>query len=185
MATPTTGHAGGPTITLEGAYTPSDVWVSAASGLHMVCGFPADFTIRDGDGNVIKDSKAERLFDNREFREQCLRHVENQVLEGLLASFSRALADPADQMTHLYEIRDALSRHFGGDREAKQELGLTRAKWSDLGRIANKEPIEESRHRGDHPVRRPVTEEERTRVIDFSRSMIRAYLNYLDRTLPP
>ncbi|MGB0070786.1 MAG: hypothetical protein WBQ11_22405, partial [Isosphaeraceae bacterium] len=72
-------------------------------------------------------------------------------LQDLLASFRQAVADPADRMTHLYEIRDALNRHFGGEKTARNQLGLTHKGWSDLGRIANKEPIEESRHRGCHP----------------------------------
>ena len=88
-------------------------------------------------------------------------HLENPLIQGLMASFGRAVADPADRMTHLYEIRDALSRHLGGEKEARRALGLTSADWSDLGRIANHEPIKESRHRGNHPVlpRPPRTKE--------------------------
>ncbi len=33
-------------------------------------------------------------------------------------------------------------------------------------RIANREPIEESRHCGLHPIRRPATEEEQTRALE-------------------
>ena len=119
-----------------------------------------DIVTKDADGNVITDTRAERLADARAFRDQCLRHAEDPLLKGLMASFRRAVADPADRMTHLYEIRDALSRHFGTEKEAKNALGLTNAEWSDLGRIANSEPIEESRHRGAHPALRPATEDE-------------------------
>jgi hypothetical protein len=77
-------------------------------------------------------------------------------------------------------IRDALNRHFGGEKTARNQLGLTHKGWSDLGRIANKEPIEESRHRGCHPALRPATENEQSRVLAVTRSMIRAYLDHLD-----
>ena len=79
-------------------------------------------------------------------------------------------------------IRDALNRHFGGEKTARNQLGLTHKEWSDLGRIANKEPIEESRHRGCHPALRSATEDEQSRVLAVTRSMIRAYLDHLDRS---
>lgn len=157
-----------------------DVSLSAASGAYFISGSPADFSIHDAAGSVIKDTKAERLADHRAFREQCSRHAEDSLLQGLMASFSRAVADRADRMTHLYEIREALSRDLGGEKEARQVLGVTNAEWSDLGRIANHEPIEDSRHRGNHPVLRQATDEETARVIDVARRMIRAYLNHLD-----
>jgi hypothetical protein len=163
----------------------TDIWWSVAPGDFRISGSPADFIHRDAEGNVIRDTKAERLADDRAFREQCLRHVENPLIHGLMASIGRAVAGPADRMTHLYEIRDALSRHFGDEKEARRALGLTSAEWSDLGRIANHEPIEESRHRGNHPVLRQATEDERTRVIEVARRMIRAYLDHLDRALTP
>ena len=160
----------------------ADVWVSAASVIVVASVGAPDIIITDSEGNVVKDTKAERLADERKFQEQCLRHVENPLLKELMASFSRAVADPGDRMTHLYEFRDALSRHFGGEREAKSTLGVTNTEWSDLGRIANREPIQESRHRGSHPALRQATEAEQTRVLEIARRMLRAYLDQLDRT---
>ena len=40
---------------------------------------------------------------------------------------------------HSVLIRDALNRHFGGEKTARNQLGLTHKEWSDLGRIANKD----------------------------------------------
>lgn len=110
-----------------------------------------------------------------------MRHAEDPLLRGLMASFRRAVTDPVDQMTHLYEIRDALNRHLGGEKEARKVLGLTSTEWSDLGRIANYEPIEESRHRGNHPVLHQATDQEKARVIEIAGRMIRAYLDHLDQ----
>src|SRR5262249_2242415 len=136
----------------------------------------------DSQGNVVKDSKAERLADERRFRDQCQRHAEDQLLKELMTSFNQAVLDPADMMTHLYEIRDALRRQFGSEQTARNALGLTSSDWSDLGRIANSEPIEESRHRGSHADLRPATEREQTRAKTIARRMLRAYLDHLDAT---
>lgn len=163
----------------------ADIWVSVSSCLCVVSGFSADLIITDADGSVVRDTKAERLADERAFREQCLQHTGNPLLQKLMASFGQAIADPADQMMHLYEIRDALRQELGGDKEAKKVLGLTNAEWSDFGRITNVEPIAESRHRGNHLALRPATVEERAHVINLARRMIRAYLDYLDRTRIP
>jgi hypothetical protein len=161
------------------------VSVSVSSCLSEASVCSPDIITTDAGGNVVRDTKAERLADEKAFREQCLRHAEDLLLKELMASFRQAIADPADQMMHFYEIRDALSRHFGGDKEARKVLGLTSKEWSDFGRITNDEPIEQSRHRGNHPVRRPATEEEMARIIDVARRMIRAYIDRLDSTSAP
>jgi hypothetical protein len=36
--------------------------------------------IKDADGNVIKDTRAERLVEHHAFRDQCLRHAEDPLL---------------------------------------------------------------------------------------------------------
>jgi hypothetical protein len=73
------------------------------------------------------------------------------------------------------------SRHLGGEKEAKRALGLTSAQWGDLSRIANREPIKESRHRRLHPIRRPVIEEEQTRALEVARRLLRAHLDHVNR----
>jgi len=158
----------------------TDVWVSATSAIVVASACSPDILITDSEGNVVRDTKAERLADERGFREQCLRHAKNPLLEDLIASFCRAVADPADRMTHLYEIRDALSRQFGGEKEAKKTLGISNSEWSDLGRIANQEPIQKSRHRGSHLGLRPATDDELYRAQAVARRMLRAYLDHLD-----
>jgi hypothetical protein len=159
----------------------ADIWLTVASGACFVSGSPADFILRDAHGNVLKDTKAERLADERRFQEHCLRHQAGPLLQQLTASFGRAVTDLADLMTHLYEIRDALSRHFGGELAARGALGLTHAEWGDLGRIANGLPIQESRHCGNHSALRQATGEEKTLALAVARRMIRAYLDHLDR----
>ena len=160
----------------------SDVWVNATGlciGVSLCKGVTA---IEGAHGSVVKNTKAERLSDEQAFRDQYLRHIEDPLLNRLLASFRQAVNDPKDLMTHLYEIRDALRDRFGTIRGAKGALGLTDEEWDELDDITNNRPVEESRHRGRHPVRRPATENERSRVFAVAQRMIRAYLDHLDRS---
>ena len=157
-----------------------DIWVNAASSFTVGSPGGLNIIIQDAEGNIIKDTKSEHLAYEQGFRDQVLQHAHDQVLQGLIASFTRAVNDPADRMIHLYEIRDALQTHFRGKKKSKKELGLTEKEWSDLGYIADKEPIEESRHRGQHLSRRPATDDEQSRAFACARRMIKLYIEHLD-----
>jgi hypothetical protein len=145
-----------------------------------------DFQIRDSNGTITHDSKAARLEHLDRFREQCLRHEDDPVLSRLRTSFHQAVNDPANALVHLYEIRDALSVCFGSEHNAKKKLGFSRGEneknWSYFGKMANNEPLQEGRHRGQHErvKLRSATEEELTQVQSIARQMIQAYLDHLD-----
>lgn len=158
-----------------------DVWVSVESALTVTASVNApDIQVTDSEGNIVRDTKAERLDEQRRFRDQCLRHAEDPVLCKLLGSFKHAIDERANTLVHLYEIRDALKDRFGGEQRARAELQITKDNWSYLGRIANDEPIQEGRHRGLHAELRPATEEELSRCRSIAQAMIRAYLDHLD-----
>jgi hypothetical protein len=79
----------------------------------------------------------------------------------LLKSYRAAVNDPADEFIHLFEIRDALKKHFGGEHNAKKQLGVSDTRWTRLGKLANNEPVEQGRHRGQHSSRRrPASQKE-------------------------
>src|SRR5262245_18724200 len=83
------------------------------------------------------------------------------LLRNLLQSYSRAVSDPSNELVHLYEIRDALSKHFGEEELARKALGIPNTEWKRLGALANAEPLEQGRHRGRHPDgRRSATQAE-------------------------
>src|SRR5208337_4321587 len=81
-----------------------DVWVSATSLVAFASMPSPDVIITGSDGNIVSDTKAERQAAERAFREQCLRHKEDSLLKDMMTSFRRAVDDPGDRMTHLYEI---------------------------------------------------------------------------------
>jgi hypothetical protein len=83
--------------------------------------------------------------------------------------------DPANELVHLYEIRDALSEKFGSQSKARRELVITREQWNGLGALADRAPLREGRHRGKHPGRlRDATSEELNEARSIAKSMIHA-----------
>jgi hypothetical protein len=117
----------------------------------------------------------------KQLREGFLRHDEDPLLARLRESYLRAVEDRADLLTHLYEIRDALGKHFGGDKQAKRSLRISDREWSKLGKIANHEPVLESRHRGSHfDGLRPATPDEVDQSLTIALEMIQKYLDHLE-----
>ncbi len=144
-------------------------------------GNPVDFCITKADGTV-EDTKKERLERKRDFREVCERLREDSLLRRMLASYEGAVNDPEDEFVHLYEIREALQTHFGGENLAKATLGLTNAQWKPLGHIADGKPLSQGRHRGAYlePLRQ-ATGEELRKAREIARGLIEAYVRWLDR----
>ena len=146
----------------------------------------ADLIITDAAGNIISDTRQERLQRRDRFAELAAKyHQSDTTASGILCSFDTAVRDPDNELVHLYEIRDALSRRFGGDRAAKQELVISNSRWSELGRLANAEPIRQGRHRGEYVgALRDATPDELNEVQSIAVQMIEAYLEYLERNSP-
>lgn len=93
-----------------------------------------DVVLTDPAGNVIRDSKAERIADDARFVDALVPKISKpSLLKALLGSYSAAVDDPSDELTHLYEVREALARHYGGDGQAQKTLGITKADWKQLG----------------------------------------------------
>ncbi len=62
-------------------------------------------------------------------------------LRSVVASYSRSISDPSNELVHLYEVRDALKKHYGGEDAARVALNITEADWKRLGVLANVEPL--------------------------------------------
>ena len=135
----------------------------------------------DANGNVVRDTAAERRAKRKAATaliEQA--HAKSPLMGVLLTSFRQAAADPANEFTHLYEIRDALSTHFGGESQALAALGVTKATWQLLGKLANAEPLEQGRHRGKAlGAQRPATASELTAARDAARNLIERFASTL------
>jgi len=142
----------------------------------------ADIQIKDKDGNVIADSKRDRIETKRSLAELISTHrPTDSLLASLLKSQAAAIRDPNNELVHLYEIRDALSAKFGGESATRTALGISSTPWSRFGQLCNNEPLRQGRHRGrTGGVLRDATEVELTEAQGIARAMIEAYLRHLE-----
>ncbi len=146
-----------------------------------------DIRITDKDGNVVADSKRDRIKKKKSLAELISSHrPTDSLLTSLLKSQAAAVRDPNNELVHLYEIRDALSAKFGGESSTRSALGISNTQWSRFGHLCNNEPLRQGRHRGKTGgVLRDATEAELTEARGIARAMIEAYLRYLEAKVNP
>ncbi len=137
-----------------------------------------DSVQNDASGAVVRDTKSERIADDTKFIDSMTpKLAHSPQLMALLQSYKAAVEDPANELVHLYEIRDALSEHYGGDAEARQKLRITKTDWSRLGELANDAPLKEGRHRGGHPELRHATAAQLGEARKIARCLIEEFAN--------
>ena len=124
----------------------------AESGVITLSVSDVDIAISDKDGNVVTDTRAERISRKRELSER-VEHFRplDPLVSVLVDSYTAAVSDPANELIHLYEIREALAKRFGNGHNAQSTLSVPRARWSRLGQLADDEPVKQGRHRGKNP----------------------------------
>lgn len=141
----------------------------------------ADIQIRGKDGTVIWDPRRERIKQMRSLGDLAAKHGStDRVASKILQSYRNAIDDPDNSLVHLYEIADALAKHFGTVEEAKRKLNIRR-EWKCLGKLANDEPLRQGRHRGRMlPGLRDATKAELDAALSAARNMIESYLRHID-----
>lgn len=146
-----------------------------------VCG---DIRIVGKDGIVIGDTRTERIKRMRSLGDLAAKYGRtDEVAKKILQSYNNAIDDPDDMLVHLYEIRDALAKRFGGDKRAIRELKIER-EWECLGTLANTKPLRQGRHRGRMlSGLRDATRAELDEAMVAAQTMIVNYLKYIDGAL--
>jgi len=141
----------------------------------------------DKDGNIIANSKRDRIEKEKRLAELIASYLHRDtLLASLLRSQTAAVHDPDNELVHLYEIRDALGKKFGGEPAARTALGFSGAKWSRLGNLCNEEPLRQGRHRGKTGESlRDATEGELIEARGIALAMIEAYLQWLEVSASP
>jgi len=140
-----------------------------------------DFLLKDAEGNVVRDSKAERIAEHISLLDELAPKVPHSAtLRSLLESYSQSIDDPNNELVHLYEVRDALSHHYGNEQAARNALAISKTEWQRLGILANVEPLKEGRHRGKHShVKRQATSSE----LDEARSFVCRWIIAFGQTI--
>lgn len=110
---------------------------------------PVDVVVKDKNGNIVSDTKRERLESQKRFATLVDKHRHSDAtLDQMLKSYQKSVKDPDDELVHLYEIRDSLSQRFGSKKDVIKKLGITSTEWDEIGKIANTLPLKQGRHRG-------------------------------------
>jgi len=159
------------------------ITMRASPGYYAITGHAPDIKITNASGKVIKSTKEERINSIKNFVSRVLPYLPyNPTLKRILVSHGNASSDPKNELIHLYEIRDALVREFGNERETRKSLGIDRKKWSRFGQLANDLPLKEGRHRGNaDEALRNASKEELNEARAFAKKLIESYLDYLDK----
>ena len=106
----------------------------------------------------------------------CRRRLKQPLFSYVLESFSTALNEPDSEFVRLYQIRDALVKRFGSERDAKEALGISTSDWKFFGQMANDEPVAGGRHPGKSlgPLRNATTDE-RARMRALAEDWLRKF----------
>lgn len=160
-----------------------DTTIFATGGFCISGGGQFDTIVKDEKGNIIKDSKRERIDKKKQLSELTEKYcIKDLLVKSLLNSNSMSVKDPANELVHLYELLEALSKHFAGEVAAREALGVSNNKWARLHRLANTEPLKQGRHRGKSVgALRDATVKELEEARRIASSLIEGYLEYLER----
>jgi hypothetical protein len=158
-----------------------DICVELKGEELRITGGSVDFQVTDQHGNIVSDSRRDRIDRKRSLAELVSTHHRDDLLTALLTSHRNSVRDPDNELVHLYEIRDALSTKFGGEKDTRTALGVSASDWSRLGQLCNDEPLRQGRHRGKSGATlRDATHSELDEARTIARSMIENYLRRLD-----
>jgi len=142
-----------------------------------------DFKVTDSKGNVIVDTRAERIHCKKEFAKLALKYgPKDKTTQSVLRSFRASINDPGNSLVHLYEILDALKKKFSTREKALTALHISDdTRWDRLHKLANDEPLKEGRHRGSFPGQlRNATQQEVEEATKIAEEMILKYFYYLN-----
>ncbi|WP_236207834.1 hypothetical protein [Pseudomonas tohonis] len=152
-------------------------------------GVSVELSIEDEKGNIIYDSREEKKALIRATNEKAEilgsriseHRLNDPTIASMATSYSNSVTDSTNEFIHLYEILESLSERFGTLNSAIKRLNLNDKDRNEFGKICNKLPVRQGRHRGKTPGSlRDATEAELDFARSFSIKMIEAYLDYLD-----
>jgi len=157
-----------------------DVTIVMQPAVLQFKGRVVDIKVTDRDGNVIEDTKAERVKESLEFANLAAKVAPlDPVAMALLQSYTASVNDPANELAHLYEIRDSLCTHFQSENEVRKVLNVSKTRWQRFGHLANEAPVTQGRHRGKKLGQlRSATKEELDEARSFATDLVHAYLLY-------
>lgn len=148
----------------------------------------AEFQVSDKEGTVVVDTKRDRIKKYNSLADLLIKHKDDKVLMSLSKSYTASVNDPENEFIYLYEMLEAMEHEFKGRKavlSALREFGLSSADLKHLGKLTNEPTLRQSRHRGNSGgTLRDATEAELSKVRVAAETMIKAYLEYLEKKSP-
>ena len=142
-----------------------------------------DMQVTNKIGIITKDSKKDRIEKKNAFAELVTKYSTDNLLNSLLKSYGAAVNDPNNELVHLYEIREALSKKLGKANVVKTKLSITSSHWSRFGLLCDNLPLNQGRHRGKFAgALRDANDSELNEARGTARAMIEGYLQHLEIT---
>ena len=118
--------------------------------VHVHASGQADILARDADGQIVRDTRAERIARQHNVRGRVAHWLaRDPFLATLIDTHRRAAEDSPNFLVHLYAIREAVRVKFASEPQAKFTMGISSAKWTRLGLLTNELPLQEGRHTGE------------------------------------
>jgi len=143
------------------------------------------------DGNIVFNAEKEKQFHARnnvkKEKHERKTHGNKYVDKINDRCFRRALeryhlAKEENNITFLYDIRDAIHKKFGEDKIAIEKLGLKAEEWKRFGAIFNRNSIEGGRHLGKYPEpTKSMANLDLCFIKSFSKEMLLRFGDYLQQ----
>ncbi len=160
----------------------STLYAQGIIGSYSVMRTDLDFILTNSDGEVIRDSKRERMTHQKELYELINKYGADKVALKILDSYNNALKHDEKSLLYLYEIREALKNVFNGAVVTIKSLNLSSTEWDDFGHLTNKSSVRESRHNWKNlDLTHNITDQDRNFAFTFGQTMIEKYLRYLQQ----
>jgi len=170
-----------PSVSCHHANGERDLFVEVSNGIGI--SNHVDRTVTDANGTVVADTQAERIQRKRFLGDLAVKHCPSDPLaRELLLHYGKAMNDRDHFLVHLYDITEALKRHFSGQQRARAELQMTKAQWSELRKLANDPGLRQGRHRAcAEPSKfRNAAKHEWDTAMNIAAEIVEKYLKYLD-----
>ncbi|WP_316646732.1 hypothetical protein [Ovoidimarina sediminis] len=161
----------------------SDQYIIAETGHFKLTTFPAnvDFIIRDKDGNVTSDTRADRIAEQTEFRIKVADALPRfPEIRAMAASLNESFKDESNCFVHLYEVRDRIQTVFGGAKKAISALNVM-DDWNTIGHLSNNPDNALGRHRGRGTDHKKPDQDDLREGRDATRRLIVAYVDHVSR----
>lgn len=159
-----------------------DTTIAVSSMSAYTIGESVDIKTFDDEGRILADTKAKKISEQQEVALLARKYRrQDEVAKSILNSYRLAIEFPNYQLSHFYDIRDALRRKFENEKGIRDYLNVSENQLKRLRILANREPLIEGRKRGNHVGKlRHATSLELDEARRIAKQLVLNYLRFLD-----